>query len=546
MMVPDKEIYLQNIKADLRRTLGLLNRAPYSEKRGSFHRNYWHHRQSGFPSAISQLGVQTLALAYKNNFEGNIIFNDKSILQYIESSLEYCTSIQKKDGSYDEWYLNERGWAGPTGYITNAQVQTIILLKDQLSSGIVDETLRTIDKSATFLGKFWEEQILSNHIAMAILPVGGAYKLTNERKHLSSYNKLFDEFLRFHHSEEGWGLEYDGPDVGYQTATISFLGKVHKIHQDERILPVIEKSLEFVQYFLYPDYSFSNDFGSRSTSNFFVHGPEYWGRYFNQAQQLAGQVRLGLEKEKMLRPGHCEDHYFLYRLPEFLEAYLDAQGQITSSEEKSKCNNEFTKAINKAKIHIHSTPELYAVTNMARGGLFQSYRKGDDHFSERNLNHGWYIVSNKKKIFSNINAFEIEYKIENDSISLSGFAGVLREDFFTPLTHLIFNLVMMIFGWNKAISYFIKSVIRKRLMFSNQEKTVKFERIISFRERKITDNIYINDIDILKGGYSNNIQARYVPQSKYFLESDKSERGLSLKEIDQLNKERKITLQMDF
>ena len=54
--------------------------------------------------------LYALSIIYKENLE---FFNyEKNLLDILVASLDFTFSIQHKDGSFDEFYPNERGWWG--------------------------------------------------------------------------------------------------------------------------------------------------------------------------------------------------------------------------------------------------------------------------------------------------------------------------------------------------------------------------------------------------------------------------------------------------
>ncbi len=77
-----------------------------------------------------------------------------------------------------------------------------------------------------------------------------------------------------HCHEEGWCLEYDGADLGYLSATVSFLAKLRKLYTDERIERVCARAIDFCSHFVFPDGHYGGSLGSRQTLHFYPHGFE--------------------------------------------------------------------------------------------------------------------------------------------------------------------------------------------------------------------------------------------------------------------------------
>ena len=167
-MNAERETYARKAISQIPRMLGNLDRNPYSPTYGCFHRDYWLDKTSDFPDAVRQFSVQTLALVYKHDFPGNIYKGQKDILEWATAGLDFWARIQHNDGSFDEFYPNERGWIGPTGFTTYTSAEAYILLQDELPQDVSDRVRTALSKAAHFIAKGQsEEDHLANHYAMA-------------------------------------------------------------------------------------------------------------------------------------------------------------------------------------------------------------------------------------------------------------------------------------------------------------------------------------------------------------------------------------------
>jgi hypothetical protein len=110
----EKDLYFQPALDSAGRLLSQLDRDPFSPTFGNWDRAHWHQRLSDFTSSARQQGVLSLALLHEIQHRDNPFFQHQVLRAWTEASLEYTLRIQHRDGSWDEWYPNERGWAGPT------------------------------------------------------------------------------------------------------------------------------------------------------------------------------------------------------------------------------------------------------------------------------------------------------------------------------------------------------------------------------------------------------------------------------------------------
>ena len=151
-------------------------------------------------------------------------FKNPQLLQWIKASLAYTVKIQHKDGSFDEWYPNERGWAGPTSYVINALCAAYTITEECLEDSLKNSLQKSFLKAVSFLLKRDEGDILSNHFALFLLSLHRVHQITGDQKLQIQLESHLEKFLS-HTSKEGWSLEYNGADFGYELATLGFLGK---------------------------------------------------------------------------------------------------------------------------------------------------------------------------------------------------------------------------------------------------------------------------------------------------------------------------------
>ena len=98
--------------------------------------------------------------------------------------MTYWMKSKKGDGSFDEFYPNERGWAGPTGFLLYAMIRLLPVcwaraFPEQLQGIYFYCLLR--EGGADLLARWDEPGVLANHHAMAVLPVFEAARLLGSR-----------------------------------------------------------------------------------------------------------------------------------------------------------------------------------------------------------------------------------------------------------------------------------------------------------------------------------------------------------------------------
>jgi hypothetical protein len=540
-----RAVYAVKGLSQIPRLLTLLNRNEFSSTYGSFQRTFWLDKSDDFPNALPQFGTHALALAYNHKMPGNIYYRQDKIKKWCMAAMKYWTTIQHKDGSFDEFYPNERGWAGPTGFLLYAMLESYRIFKEDIPQSMEEDFLETCRKAAIFLGKHDEQGVLANHHAMAVLPVYSAYDILRDKKILKLFHERLNHFYTFV-SKEGWSLEYDGADNGYLSATVSFLSKLWKMYQSAKLLDVIKKSIEFSSYFVYPNGYYGGSMGSRQTLHFYPHGYEMWAKKIPLAGAIADKMLIGLSQGKLVPPEIQADRYFLYRTPEMLLSYID----YTQRSKKVPVPYEqkpFTRFFPHGKYFIKKDDEYYLIANLAKGGVIKIFDKKNNLIYNDNG-----MIGKLDKMTVTSQWIDKDYKIRKsaDSVGVSGELNLVPEKVFNPYKGLVFRSVMLTAGANTLLSYWLKGLIRNLLIFGNKKSKVKFSRTIGFSGKNIEINDKIQNTsgkDLKRFRVGDEFFVRYVPQSMFFQPVELDIKGFEFNDhiLKALNSEKVVELKRE-
>ena len=545
------EIYAKSALDQVPRLLGNLDRNRFSSTYGCFHRDYWLEKTSDFPDAVRQFAVHALALVYKYDFPNSKYQGNTNLLNWTIAALDYWAGIQHKDGSFDEFYPYERGWVGPTGFTTYACAEAFNLIREEMPSDVEKRVRRALIKAAFFISKGEsEEDHLGNHHAMACLAVHTVMRVLGRDDLEAIYSKLWDKFLTYYHAEEGWCREYDGPDPGYLSAVVSFLGKIYVHDPRPEIFEVISGAVETCSYFVYPNGSYGGILGSRNTIHLYTHGFEIVSSQIKLAQSIAVKAISGIAQGNLVPPSSMSDRYLVYRVPEYLQSYLDyspKSGELLTL----PYEREHTKFFKKAGIASCRTGDQYTIANMAKGGTFKIFNVA---LNECLLNDSGAIgiLSNGKKFTTQWIDQSFKFSVDANEWSVTGTAKYLpNPKTFTPFKGLIFRLIMVAAGWSPMLSHFVKGRIRKMIILNESDVPLNFSRSILFEKSQITirDTFTLNrkSISVTNISLGGEYHLRYVPQSRYFQPHELANHGIELspEELNKLNSERTISVERE-
>ena len=541
-----RNIYAEKAISQVPRLLSLQDRNSFSPTYGCFHRDYWLYKTSDFPDAVRQFGVHALALVYKHDFPNNIYKGEAKIRDWAIAGLDFWSRIQHRDGSFDEFYPFERGWVGPTAFTTYTSVEAYKLMEGEIPEEVAGRVRASIRRAAYFIARGEsEEDHLANHHAMACLVVWKSYQLLEDVELEKAYKRLWQGFLKYHNSDEGWSREYDGVDPGYLSATISFLGKIYQTNPDPGILEVVRQSVEFCSYFVYPNGFYAGSMGSRNTLHFYPHGFEVFAKEIPLAAAVAEKMLQGLAEGKLVPPEIISDRYVFYRVPEYLQAYLDYTPRNQEMPLLPYECPSLDKYFPHSKIWVMKTQQKYCIANLAKGGVLKVF----------NCETGNLVV-NDCGIIGELGDRNIvtsqwidpgyECKKTENGWEVSGSMNIVPSNkLFTPLKNVIFRTVLILLGWHPTFSHMLKGRIRKMLMLGNRSVPVHFKRKLSVSSDSITlaSEVVLQGNEKLKRlSFGDEFFVRYVPQSRYFQaqELDVSGEMLESVALEQLNKSGKI------
>jgi hypothetical protein len=543
-----RDVYARRAISQIPRLLSLQDRMPFSPTYGCFHRGYWLDKTSDFPDAVRQFAVHALALAYTHEFPGNIYHREPKVRDWAVAGLDFWAGIQHRDGSFDEFYPYERGWVGPTAFTTFTAAESMRLLGDAVPRDVAERVRTAIRRAATFIAQGEsEEDHLANHHAMACLAVWKAYRLLGDPQFKQDYDRLWEGFLRYRDAEEGWFREYDGPDLGYLSATVSFIGKIYQDTPHPDILEVARDAIEFCSYAVYPNGFYAGSIGSRNTLHVYPHGFEIFASEVPLAASVAQKLLQGLRDDALVPPEIMSDRYVVYRVPELLQAYLDYAPRPEDAPPLPHEREPFTRYFPNARMYVAQRPEHYVVANLAKGGVVKAFDRASGDLV---LNDCGLIgeLEDGKVLTSQWIDPDYACQADEEGWEVQGPLHIVpSHKVFNLFKNLLFRGTLLLLGWIPAFSHALKGNIRKALILGQRAAPVRFRR----RFRWEGTAIVLTDEVELEGGVrfkalsvGDEFFVRYVPQSRYFQwqELDVTARPLSGTELAQLNTQGHVRL----
>lgn len=498
------EIYIEQMLEQMPRLLGQLNRNPASDTYGCFDREYWHYKITDFPCCRKQEAVLTLALLYNLDHKSNFYYNNGKILQWINAGLSFWVKIQEKNGSMNEWYPKENSFVG-TAFNAYSISETMLLLGGKIRNYL--KLKKALKKSINWLSKKKELKV-QNQQSGAILAIYNFYLISQNIKYKNIVDKKINLLFKAQ-SEEGWFMEYGGPDIGYLSLLISYLGKYYNKSKDPIAFKMLDKAIKFIRFFVYPGFSFGGEIGSRNTEYLLPDGFEIMAEEIEDARYISLVIKDSLKKKKVISLFSQDDRYLCYNSYNYIEAF------IFSKNIKYKFRDElFEKNFAKSGIYVGNTPKYYFILNYFKGSIHVLFKKNgkelfDDGFSG--------FMKNGKKVYSSFINNKNKFLKKDNKFIVVGMFSFIPEKNMNFINYFLLRLIQYTFGRNEKIGIFIKNVLRNILITPKSNLTGKYKRIFLFQNESfdIVDKLRI------KNGFkclyvSPKSSYVYIPSSRYF------------------------------
>ncbi len=506
--------------------LSLLDREPFSPTLGCCDRVYWAWKFTDFPGARFQEALCTLSFLYATDFPENSYYSNPKLLGWIGSGLRYWSSIQYKDGSFDEAYPYERSLAA-TAFTTFYVGESLAFLHDALPADIRETTLEAMQKAGAWLCNNDETHgFLSNHLAAAAAALYHVYRLSGD-KSFARRSQYFLGRILDHQSSEGWYDEYGSADPGYQTHGSFYLARLLQMNGDEALLNSLARSMDFIARFMHVDRSIGGEYASRNTQTYYPAAFE----------MLAGQNTAAGWIADFMRPGvcsgsaadlRCVDAYnFFPFLNNMVFAYLacsnDAGANRPASLEPGQSRKlEWYPEAGLARIRA---AHYDAYIGTAKGGVLKIFDRRDKSLVYSDCGYLGKL-NNGRLITTQYLEKDRDVSVEEHKVRVSGTFYEISRPVMKPASFVGFRLFMLTAGRFPSWARWLKRYLVKVLIYRKHRLNIDFNRTITLTEEAVTVTDEISGPDgkrvasMLRGERFTTI---HMGSSRYFINNELAE-----------------------
>jgi hypothetical protein len=277
-------IYLDQCLGTLPRLLGLFDSDRHSPTRGMGDRYRWAWKLIDFGNGTYQGAAHGLARLLVHRLLPESMA-ENAVLRRIEETVQAAAKLRDRNGSLSEAFPHESSFC-VTALVAYDLLQATELLLSHISRQTRERYLETVAPMIGFLHRCDETHgFISNHLAVAAAALYRWTALTGEPG--EERGRRIVARILAEQSDEGWFVEYEGADPGYQSLCTYYLADLHRMRPDLALLEPLRQSVRFLWRFAHPDGSFGGCYGSRNTRFFCPAGLEALGPEIPEAASLA-------------------------------------------------------------------------------------------------------------------------------------------------------------------------------------------------------------------------------------------------------------------
>ncbi|MDO8661069.1 MAG: hypothetical protein Q7K43_04215, partial [Candidatus Woesearchaeota archaeon] len=337
---------------------------------------------------------------------------------------------------------------------------------------------------------------------------------------------------------EGWFDEYGGPDVGYLSVAIDYLGKYYKKTNNKTAFDMLKKAAGFLVHAVHPDGSVGGVYTSRSTEYLIPSAFEHDAGA--DVALLAQVCKQGIEAGVLPSCSTLDDRYLLYNGYTYVQATLSGQQMPKNIGLLPQGSTFFSEC----GWFVRRTSRYFLVINTKKGGAFY-FASLDNKVHDSGLFISGSPVLSSCFIGSS-NEVELFPKTASKChrIVIRGTLQASPEETLSPFKNMLLRGTQLTVGRNTSVRNLLKETFRDRLIAGKKDApksfardflknafrakttpegalTMKFERVFILSEDSVAveDTVHNPPLDAeFVVGVKQPVQT--VPSSRFFVPSD--------------------------
>ncbi len=524
----------------LPRLLSMVDRNSCSPTYGCFDRGYWHYRTLiDYAAPLHQENALTLIIVAQQAPEAP---GANELRALAGAALAFWCGLQRRDGSFDEFYPNERSFVA-TAFTAYALSETLLHLGTAVDAPLRRQVIDTLARAGHWLGRH-QDVVVVNHTAGAIAALQNIHRLSGDAVFAQYRERKLEELLAHQHAE-GWFYEYGGADPAYLGLAVDYLAKDYRHSRDERVGGALHRALDFMVFFLHPDGSFGGEYGSRNAKYLMPHGLEIMAAQSRSARLLRGALHRALARGTVVSPGLMDDRYTGFFLTKYAEAWAE-QSEVPETDGEYAAPQSGTRLFPGAGLAVTSGPAAFTVLGLSKHGVTKCFTQGPEAralYSDAgyfaNLADGvvatsqWLDLGVSHRVIEGPDRLEIELEYH-----------LVRMNTALPLVKLLapFRLFLHTFGWHSGLMEWFGNWVKRRMIQAQRPLPLRVRRqlVVDENQLEVKDELLLErGPRVVRLVRSPLAGALHVASSRYWQPADQGVAGAweaSAAELEVLNR----------
>jgi hypothetical protein len=268
-----------------------------------------------------------------------------------------------------------------------------------------------------------------------------------------------------------------------------YLAQIYQIERSDRLQNALDKSLQFLQFFIHPDGTFGGEYGSRRTEIYYPGGIALLSLEFPIAASMHAFMKESISSGNTVNLLDID----MGNLAPLLSNYVTAES-VDEAQKSGHClpirKRDLSHTFNHAGLVVISKPAYYAVLGTSNGGVLKVFSKTSKKLIYDDC--GYLGETDGGKKFSNQStdlSDQLEWKGSVFNTSSSFYRIPTQSP--SPFNYLLLRIANLTIMRVQIINELVKKLLVK--MFINKKSPIPLtiKRTVDFRENTIhiTDKI---------------------------------------------------------
>lgn len=246
------------VAAQAPRLLALQDRDPDSPNRGCMHLAFWRDKTSDIADIRRQEAALAFAWLWKHDLPGNTWRGERELLHAAQRAMRFWAVSQHSDGTFDEWYKGEHGYA-VTAFSSYAISLTLMTLEETLSDELRRQVLAGLRRCGDWL-RSHHDFFKTNHEAVGVAALSAISRAVDDRSYADAATENAAQIAERQHPE-GWSREIAGLDLGYSFLLAEYTAMHAVLTGEQSVIEPAAKAYRFAVNFLHPDLTTGAEYG---------------------------------------------------------------------------------------------------------------------------------------------------------------------------------------------------------------------------------------------------------------------------------------------